>query len=170
MEIKIIHESTISPSLVPARPSSIFESDPLSFSRWLSGSPSDSLKSRWRADMPQPFRASHGSSQESSLQECSFPERASLLSSSPSSPSAGSIEEICFSHFGHCVPLVATHVESNAINEKQEIIGRERLVRLLAAQQAWYDAQKEACAIASATLELIEHHQTQWLQANSIEM
>jgi hypothetical protein len=61
-------------------------------------------------------------------------------------------------------------VESNAIDEKQDIIGRERLVRLLAAQQAWYDAQKEACVLASATLELIEHHQTQWLQANSIEM
>ncbi|MFY7876464.1 MAG: hypothetical protein ACOVQM_13515, partial [Pirellula sp.] len=63
-----------------------------------------------------------------------------------------------------------TPVDSNAIDEKQWIVGRERLVRLLAAQQACYDAQKEACMQASAILELLEHHQTQWLQTNSAAM
>jgi hypothetical protein len=61
-------------------------------------------------------------------------------------------------------------VASKAIDEKQWIVGRERLVRLLAAQQAWYDAQKEARMQASAILELLEHHQTQWLQSTAAEM
>jgi hypothetical protein len=165
MEVKINQSSTESMSLVASKRSSIFESDPVSFSRWLSGDPSDSLKNRWRADMPQPFPAAHVALQERALQEHS-------TSSGPLKDSidADNIDGVSFSHFGHCVPLPTTPVDSNAIDEKQWIVGRERLVRLLAAQQAWYDARKEACAQASTILELLEHHQTQWLQTNLAEM
>ncbi|MCY3011221.1 MAG: hypothetical protein NTY42_15550 [Planctomycetota bacterium] len=160
MEVKIKQVSTESPSLVASKRSSIFESDQVSFSRWLSGSPSDSLKNRWRADMPQPLPAAHGTLQEKASQE----------HSSSSGPLADSIDGVSFSRFGHCAPLATTPVDSDVIDEKQWIVGRERLVRLLAAQQAWYDAQKEACMQASAILELLEHHQTQWLQSTAAEM
>ena len=165
MEVKISLASTESPSLVASERSSIFESDQVSFSRWLSGNPADSLKNRWRADMPQPFQAAHVALKEHAPQEHSS--STSLLT--------GGIDADCpdvvsFSHFGHCAPLATTPVATNAIDEKQWIVGRERLVRLLAAQQAWYDAQKEACMQASAILELLEHHQTQWLQTTSAEM
>ena len=170
MEVKINQSSTESTSFVASKRSSIFESDPVSFSRWLSGSSSDSLKNRWRADMPQPFPVAHGTFQEHASQE-----HSSSSSSLTDSIDADSIDGFPYSHFGHCAPLAAKPVAtpplgSNAIDEKHWIVGRERLVRLLAAQQAWYDAQKEACAQASAILELLEHHQTQWLQTNSAEM
>jgi hypothetical protein len=170
MEVEINQSSTESISLVARKRSSIFESDPVSFSRWLSGDPSDSLKNRWRADMPQSFPAAHIALQEHALQE-----HSACSGSLANSVDADSIDGVSFSHFGHCAPLATkpvatTPVDSNAIDEKQWIVGRERLVRLLAAQQAWYDARKEACAQASTILELLEHHQTQWLQTNSAEM
>jgi len=165
MEVTINQSSMESRSLVAGKRASIFESDPVLFSRWLSGDPLDSLKNRWRADMPQPFQAAHVALKEHAPQEHSS--STSLLT--------GGIDADCpdvvsFSHFGHCAPLATTPVATNAIDEKQWIVGRERLVRLLAAQQAWYDAQKEACAQASKILELLEHHQTQWLQTTSAEM
>ncbi len=43
---------------------------------------------------------------------------------------------------------------------------RDRLLRLLDRQQAWYDAQQEAARAAEQLLSLCEHHQQQWLQAN----
>lgn len=43
---------------------------------------------------------------------------------------------------------------------------RERLVRLLDRQQAWYDAQQEAARAAEQLLSLCEHHQQQWLLPN----
>ncbi len=41
---------------------------------------------------------------------------------------------------------------------------RERLLRLLAQQQAWYDAAQQAALAAEQFLSLCEHHQQQWLQ------
>ena len=43
---------------------------------------------------------------------------------------------------------------------------RERLVRLLDRQQAWYDAQQQAARAAEQLLSLCEHHQQQWLLSN----
>ncbi|MCY2984861.1 MAG: hypothetical protein NTY15_14660 [Planctomycetota bacterium] len=43
---------------------------------------------------------------------------------------------------------------------------RERLVRLLDRQQAWYDAQQQAARAAEQLLSLCEHHQQQWLLPN----
>ncbi len=43
---------------------------------------------------------------------------------------------------------------------------RERLVRLLDRQQAWYDARQQAARAAEQLLSLCEHHQQQWLQPN----
>ena len=41
---------------------------------------------------------------------------------------------------------------------------RERLLRLLDRQQAWYDAAHQAALAAERLLSLCEHHQQQWLQ------
>ena len=41
---------------------------------------------------------------------------------------------------------------------------RDRLLRLLAQQQAWYDAAQQAALAAEQLLSLCEHHQQQWLQ------
>jgi hypothetical protein len=43
---------------------------------------------------------------------------------------------------------------------------RDRLVRLLDRQQAWYDAQEQAARAAEQFLSLCEHHQQQWLLPN----
>jgi len=43
---------------------------------------------------------------------------------------------------------------------------RERLVRLLDLQQAWYDAHQHAARAAEELLSLREHHQQQWLSTN----
>ena len=43
---------------------------------------------------------------------------------------------------------------------------RQRLLRLLDHQQAWYDAEKQAVSAAEQFLSLCEHHQEQWLQSN----
>ena len=43
---------------------------------------------------------------------------------------------------------------------------RQRLLRLLDQQQAWYDAGQQAVSAAEQFLSLCEHHQEQWLQSN----
>lgn len=43
---------------------------------------------------------------------------------------------------------------------------RQRLLRLLDQQQAWYDAEQQAVLAAEQFLSLCEHHQQQWLQSN----
>ena len=43
---------------------------------------------------------------------------------------------------------------------------RQRLLRLLDQQQAWYDAGQQAVSAAEEFLSLCEHHQQQWLQSN----
>ncbi len=43
---------------------------------------------------------------------------------------------------------------------------RQRLLRLLDHQQAWYDAEQQAVSAAEQFLSLCEHHQQQWLQSN----
>ena len=43
---------------------------------------------------------------------------------------------------------------------------RQRLLRLLDHQQAWYDAGQQAVSAAEQFLSLCEHHQQQWLQSN----
>lgn len=43
---------------------------------------------------------------------------------------------------------------------------RQRLLRLLDQQQAWYDAGQQAVLAAEQFLSLCEHHQQQWLQSN----
>ena len=40
---------------------------------------------------------------------------------------------------------------------------RERLLRLLDQQQAWYDAEQRIALAAEQLLSLCEHHQQQWL-------
>ena len=40
---------------------------------------------------------------------------------------------------------------------------RERLIRLLDQQQAWYDAEQRVALAAEQLLSLCEHHQQQWL-------
>ena len=47
-----------------------------------------------------------------------------------------------------------------------EELKRDRLLRLLAQQQSWYDAQQKAALAAEQLLALCEHHQQQWLQPN----
>ena len=43
---------------------------------------------------------------------------------------------------------------------------RQRLLRLLDQQQAWYDAEQKTALAAEQFLSLCEHHQQQWLQSN----
>ncbi|HUP77773.1 MAG TPA: hypothetical protein VM260_04360 [Pirellula sp.] len=43
---------------------------------------------------------------------------------------------------------------------------RQRLLRLLDHQQAWYDVGQQAISAAEQFLSLCEHHQQQWLQSN----
>ena len=43
---------------------------------------------------------------------------------------------------------------------------RQRLLRLLDQQQAWYDTGQRAASAAEEFLSLCEHHQQQWLQTN----
>lgn len=43
---------------------------------------------------------------------------------------------------------------------------RERLLRLLDLQQAWYDAEQRVASAAEQLLSLCEHHQQQWLLPN----
>ena len=43
---------------------------------------------------------------------------------------------------------------------------RERLLRLLDQQQAWYDAKQRVALAAEQLLTLCEHHQQQWLLPN----
>jgi hypothetical protein len=45
------------------------------------------------------------------------------------------------------------------------MLGRERLVRLLDRQQAWYDSAQQAANAAEQLLFLCEHHQQPWLQS-----
>jgi len=162
MEVEIIQNSPTSRLLEHAKQVSVFESDPIAFSQWLVGGSEESLKSRWRADLPRAVSIAHVPMQE---------HHGPLdVESADDSCSIGDLEMPSFSQFGHCAPLVARPMGSNAIDEKQDIIGRERLVRLLASQQAWYDARAAASEHASALLDLIEHQQSQWLQTNSAEM
>lgn len=162
MEVEIIQTSPTSRLLDHAKQVSVFESDPVAFSRWLVGSSEESLKSRWRADLPRAVSIAHGPMQER--------HDSSEVEFADHSCSSSELEMTSLSQFGHCAPLVARPMESNAIDEKQDIIGRERLVRLLASQQAWYDARAAASEHASVLLDLIEHQQSQWLQTNSAEM
>lgn len=162
MEVEIIQTSPTSRLLDHAKQVSVFESDPVAFSRWLVGSSEESLKSRWRADLPRAVSMAHGPMQER--------HDSSEVEFADDSCSSSDLEMTSFSQFGHCAPLMARPMESNAIDEKQDIIGRERLVRLLASQQAWYDERAAASEHASALLDLIEHQQSQWLQTNSAEM
>jgi len=52
------------------------------------------------------------------------------------------------------------------VSEVDEGLRRERLVRLLDQQQAWYDAAQRAALAAEQLLTLCEHHQQQWLPTN----
>ncbi|MCY2978433.1 MAG: hypothetical protein NTU79_07185 [Planctomycetota bacterium] len=45
------------------------------------------------------------------------------------------------------------------------MLQRERLVRLLDRQQAWYDSAQQAANAAEQLLLLCEHHQQPWLQS-----
>ena len=45
-------------------------------------------------------------------------------------------------------------------------LSRERLIRLLDRQEAWYDAEIQAASAADRLLSLCEHHQQQWLLTN----
>ncbi len=57
------------------------------------------------------------------------------------------------------------HTESKVLRlEADAEFKRERLLRLLAQQQAWYDAAHQAALAAQQLLSLCEHHQQQWLQ------
>ncbi len=57
-------------------------------------------------------------------------------------------------------------VKSGLSLDEDSGIRRERLFRLLAQQQSWYDAQQQAAAAAEQHLSLCEHHQQQWLHLN----
>ncbi len=57
------------------------------------------------------------------------------------------------------------HAESIVLSLDAEAdFKQERLLRLLAQQQAWYDAAQQAALAAEQLLSLCEHHQQQWLQ------
>ncbi len=57
------------------------------------------------------------------------------------------------------------HTESNVLSlDADADLKRDRLLRLLAQQQAWYDAAQQAALAAEQLLSLCEHHQQQWLQ------
>ena len=56
------------------------------------------------------------------------------------------------------------HAQSSELQwELGSDLKRERLIRLLDRQQAWYDAEQQAAAVAERLLSLCEHHQQQWL-------
>jgi hypothetical protein len=59
-------------------------------------------------------------------------------------------------------PASSPGLESESINSEAR---RERMIRLLDQQQAWYDAAHEAARAAEELLLLCEHHQQQWLQS-----
>lgn len=55
---------------------------------------------------------------------------------------------------------------SAAKGDVLEELKRERLLRLLDREQAWYDAHQQAALAAEQLLSLCEHHQQQWLHPN----
>ena len=54
---------------------------------------------------------------------------------------------------------------SHTVLELDAMLRRERLVRLLDRQQAWYDSAQQAANAAEQLLLLCEHHQQPWLQS-----
>ncbi len=54
---------------------------------------------------------------------------------------------------------------AHAVLELDALLRRERLVRLLDRQQAWYDSAQQAANAAEQLLLLCEHHQQPWLQS-----
>jgi ribosomal protein S8E len=73
------------------------------------------------------------------------------------------------SQFGHCSPLtVLPKTEQENEVRESRLESHERLIRLMERQQAWYDARSLAESEAAKLLQIIDHHQSQWLtQRNS---
>jgi hypothetical protein len=66
--------------------------------------------------------------------------------------------------FGHCAPLRVVRKQPSTVGDSESLIDRqERLIRLMERQQAWYDARVVAANEAAHLLQIIDHHQSQWL-------
>ena len=67
------------------------------------------------------------------------------------------------SHLRERVSQVYAPIELVMSLEQDLEFKRERLLRLLDRQQAWYDAEQRVALAAEQLLSLCEHHQQQWL-------
>ncbi len=70
------------------------------------------------------------------------------------------------SHLRERVSQVYAPIEVVLSLELDAEFKRERLLRLLDRQQAWYDAEQRVALAAEQLLSLCEHHQQQWLLPN----